>query len=233
MGRDASVESESDDPSAAAEESDIAATRSVRRGPGTYDRTLSAEERREEQREALLSAAAKVFARDGYASASVASILEVSGLSRGTFYRHFKDLHDVFLAVEELAARTLVERIEEAYTRGSDPMARMQACIETYLRTVHEQADLARVFHREARVSGEKHTQLRRRNIDRMLDLFKEGLALSVADGTLEKVPDDMVINACIFAIEGVALRYLEEHREAQAIEAAGALYRLCARALR
>src|SRR5512140_2670248 len=71
----------------------------TRRGPGSYDRHMSPTERRNEQRRTLVDAAAHVFARDGYANGSVASILEVSGLSRGTFYRHFRDLREAFLAV--------------------------------------------------------------------------------------------------------------------------------------
>src|SRR5206468_3096281 len=69
-----------------------------RRGPGSYNRSLSPEERRDEQRRTLVEGAAHVFAREGYMHASVASILDASGLSRGTFYRHFHDLREAFLA---------------------------------------------------------------------------------------------------------------------------------------
>ena len=98
---------------------------SPRSGPGTYDRQKSPEERRDEQRRRLILAAARVFSRDGFAGASVASILEVSGLSRGTFYRHFEDLPDVFIAVRRAAAELAYEVVSTSVRRESEPVGRL------------------------------------------------------------------------------------------------------------
>lgn len=202
-----------------------------RRGPGSYDRRLSPEERRTEQQGTLVDAAAHVFARDGYARASVASILEASGLSRGTFYRHFKDLREVFLAVQERAAEVLLDRVESAFGNEREPADKMRAAVTAYLGLCAERGDLSRVFHREALVSGQEYLELRRQSLDRIQDLFRDGLGLAVNHGILRRMPEDLTIYAVIVAIEGVALRYLEDHREHEIGEALEPLLRLCARA--
>ena len=48
-----------------------------------------------------MDAAATVIAERGYASASVDSIVETAGLSKGTFYWHFKSKEELFLALIE------------------------------------------------------------------------------------------------------------------------------------
>lgn len=52
-------------------------------------------------RETLLEAAARVFFERGYEGASVDRILGEAGLSKGTFYWHFKTKADLFLALIE------------------------------------------------------------------------------------------------------------------------------------
>ena len=60
-------------------------------------------------RAALLDAAAEVFARRGFAAASLEEIAEMAGFTRGAVYHHFGSKEDLFLAVvarrdEELLA---------------------------------------------------------------------------------------------------------------------------------
>lgn len=204
--------------------------RSERRGPGTYDRTQSTEERHEQQRRQLVAAAQHVFGRDGYARASVATILEVAGLSRGTFYRHFRDLRQVFLAAQAEAAELMYRTVEEAFHAAEDPPAKQRACIRAYLDFVLRYADLARVFHREAAVGGEEYAALRRENLSRMVGLWRAGLEEARSLGLIERIPDELSLYALVVAIEGVAMLYLEEYREGDVMEAVPVLERLCLR---
>jgi len=202
-----------------------------RRGPGLYDRTLSPEARRGEQRKILVEAAAHVFARDGFVNASVASILDASGLSRGTFYRHFEDVRAAFLAVQENAAEVLFSRVEAAFFGTADPVDKLRACIRAYLDLCAEYGDLSRVLHREAGMSVGHSAALRRDNLERLHRLFREGLELAHEKGFVKQVPDELTIQAFIGAVESVAMRYLEEHREQSISEALEPLVRLGRRA--
>jgi AcrR family transcriptional regulator len=64
-------------------------------------RRLTRAERRAQTREELLEAAARVFARKGYAGASVDDIAEEAGFTVGALYSNFASKQDLFLAAFE------------------------------------------------------------------------------------------------------------------------------------
>jgi AcrR family transcriptional regulator len=74
-------------------------------------------------REALLDAAAAVFAESGYGGASVDRIVGAAGLSKGTFYWHFKSKEQLFLALVEeridQPARSLMDVTGSAPAEGA------------------------------------------------------------------------------------------------------------------
>lgn len=70
----------------------------------------SQEERRRVTRQRLLDAAAAVFARRGFAAASVEEIAREAGYSTGAIYWHFDGKDDLFLAMAEEFA---VDRVRE------------------------------------------------------------------------------------------------------------------------
>jgi AcrR family transcriptional regulator len=76
------------------------------------------EERKEETRRELISAAAKVFARGGFHGASVEQIAAEAGYSTGAIYWHFEGKEDLFLAVYEAFAAGLASDIEEVFAHG-------------------------------------------------------------------------------------------------------------------
>ena len=69
----------------------------------------------EQNREALLDAAAEVVGRHGYAGASISRITERAGLAQGTFYNYFPAQQDVF---DELMPRLGVRMIEAIRARA-------------------------------------------------------------------------------------------------------------------
>ena len=75
-------------------------------------------------RERILSAAAHLFAEHGYASTSMPTIAERSGITAGAIYRHFPNKAELLLEVVKRALAALpfpFERDggEEARPRGS------------------------------------------------------------------------------------------------------------------
>jgi AcrR family transcriptional regulator len=68
----------------------------------------------ENQRERILSAVAYVTSAASYAEMSVEDIIVTAGVSRRTFYEHFKNKEDVFLAAYDAVTAQLVERVVAA-----------------------------------------------------------------------------------------------------------------------
>jgi AcrR family transcriptional regulator len=78
-------------------------------------------EQRERTRAALIEAARRRFAEDGYAGASTEAILAETGVTRGALYHHFADKQDLFAAVCEALQAEVAERIAAAADAAGGP----------------------------------------------------------------------------------------------------------------
>src|SRR3954467_7324870 len=70
------------------------------------------------QRERLLAAMLRATAEIGYREVSVQDVLERAGVSRPTFYEHFENKEDCFLAAFDTAVARLPKRLEAAAEPG-------------------------------------------------------------------------------------------------------------------
>ncbi|MDQ7784586.1 MAG: TetR/AcrR family transcriptional regulator [Desulfomonilaceae bacterium] len=73
----------------------------------------------EEKREFILSAAARVFAKNGYYHANVAEICKQAGISNGALYKYFKNKEAVYRSIFEVMVDTLHSRLFAKHV-GSD-----------------------------------------------------------------------------------------------------------------
>ena len=207
--------------------------RSGSRGPGKYDRALSASERRAEQRGRLLWASAEVFAAKGFARASVDAIVKRAKMSRRTFYDHFEDLADALVAVYDFAVSTLFQHVEAKVRAETDPIEKLRAGIESYLTLYSQHAELSRVLHREIRAAGPKHAVRHEATVARFGALISEGVAEAYAQGIATRAPDETTIYALVSGIEAVGMRYLDRGEEHRIGEAVPLLTELAVRAFR
>ncbi|MCG8412922.1 MAG: TetR/AcrR family transcriptional regulator [Pseudomonadales bacterium] len=68
----------------------------------------SQKQRRESTRARIIEVAKNVFARDGYAKASLAEIVNEAGVTTGAIYHHFGDKKGLFVAVAEYLEQQIV-----------------------------------------------------------------------------------------------------------------------------
>jgi AcrR family transcriptional regulator len=84
-------------------------------------RPSGSEAAREDTRRALLDAAAVLIAERGYRGTTVNEVIARTGLSKGTFYWHFKSKEELLVAVlEERIDRPLLELIERLRSASAD-----------------------------------------------------------------------------------------------------------------
>src|SRR5215471_12611311 len=74
-------------------------------------------------RERLLSAAAVIFNRAGYHGTDSNRIAKEAGYSTGTFYKHFRDKREVFLAAYEAWVTAEWDAVSAELASGKDPEA--------------------------------------------------------------------------------------------------------------
>jgi AcrR family transcriptional regulator len=65
-------------------------------------------------RERLVVAAVELFTEQGYDATAVAQIAERAGVTKSTFFRHFRDKREVLAAGQDTLSRLLAEGISEA-----------------------------------------------------------------------------------------------------------------------
>jgi AcrR family transcriptional regulator len=91
------------------------------------------------QRERMLAAVAEVVRRQGYADMTVEDIISEAGVSRRTFYDHFKSKDRVFLAAYDAAVDELKAASEEAFEGGTGLVERCEAVLRTVVDFFGEQ----------------------------------------------------------------------------------------------
>jgi AcrR family transcriptional regulator len=175
---------------------------------GQYDRSQSATLRRREQRAALLTAAAEVFAKVGYSRATVEAIVVRAEMSRRTFYEHFDDLRDVLRKLHERSAKFALAFVRGAIDSAADPVVGIEAGIEAFLTLSANNVGLARVLFKEVRASGDD----RRREAleDEFGNMLLAALARAHARGQIARTPDKLTVMALVGAIETIAMRLVD-----------------------
>src|SRR5437763_1000735 len=91
------------------------------------------EELRAPQRGRLICAMADSVAAKGYAATSVADVLALAGVSRKTFYEHFGDKEDCFLAAYDHGAKATYEAMVSAAEGLTDWREMLDAVLTTWL----------------------------------------------------------------------------------------------------
>jgi AcrR family transcriptional regulator len=87
---------------------------------------------RSERRAQLLDAAQEVFVAHGYHSAAMDDIADRAGVSKPVLYQHFPSKLELYLALLETQAGTIVAAIKEALGRTDDNRARIHGVLSAY-----------------------------------------------------------------------------------------------------
>lgn len=73
----------------------------------------------------ILEAALGVFATRGPDAPVIDEFVQAAGISRGTFYNHFKSVEELLLATSEWTTREVVQAIEDALANVDGPTLRL------------------------------------------------------------------------------------------------------------
>jgi AcrR family transcriptional regulator len=129
--------------------SDSLRERRLRPGPGT-----PAEEVAQNQRERLYGAMVACVAERGYAATRVTDLIDLSGVSRRSFYELFPDKERCFRATIEAMVSAGIERALTAESRGSSWEERAVNRFEAFAALVASQPAAARICLVEAQAAG-------------------------------------------------------------------------------
>lgn len=106
-----------------------------------------------DKREAILKAATRVFARNGYFQSQVADIARAAGVAAGTVYLYFRSKDDLLVSLFERTMREAIDEGRVALDGIYDPRERLMRIAQLHLERLGRDRDLAVVFQVELRQS--------------------------------------------------------------------------------
>jgi len=166
------------------------------------------------KREAILRAATRVFARNGYFSSKVADIARAADVADGTVYLYFKSkeeiLHSIFdqnMAEAIAACRKLIEN-------SRDPREKLRRIATLHLERLGADRDLAVVFQVELRGSTKFMQEFSAAGFAEYLDLlckiFEDGQRV----GVFRKDLNAKVVSKILFgALDEMATNWIISKR--------------------
>lgn len=153
------------------------------------------------QRRRLLAAVAEVCQESGYAAMSVRAIVVAAGVSRTTFYLHFRDKEDVFLAAYDDAARRIVACVERALASADTLVDRTRASLTAVLTAVSAEPAVASLCLVEVQAAGQRAQERRDALMGDLVTLLDETAADGLPTG---RRPPRLVAETLVGGIEDV-----------------------------
>ncbi len=106
------------------------------------------------QRERMLLAVAEAVAEQGYPATTVADIIARARLSRRTFYEHFSDKEECFLAAYDTVVEQLLEGVGHAYEQADGWTQKVHDGLRAFLGALTAEPAFARMCIVEVLAAG-------------------------------------------------------------------------------
>jgi AcrR family transcriptional regulator len=189
------------------------APRPLPRGPHGLERDVVLAS----QRGRMLATMASAVARKGYAGTTVADVVAGAGVSRKTFYEHFRDKEECFLAAFDTGVDLLLDAIVAAESPGDPTWLELtRARVRAYLDALASQPDFARTFLIEVFAAGPQALERRAEVLRRFAQLFRDlHVEARRQFPDLPPVPEPIYI-AAVGAINELVSDFAREGRTAE-----------------
>ncbi len=180
---------------------------------------------RKNRRDAIVEAAAELFAAKGFRATTVRDIAEEAGILSGSLYAHIATKEDLYLEIVQRAAQDFTRAVEPVLQEPAGPAAKLRRMIRAHLGVIDGSRAWARVYlDDDSELSQDTRVEARRlrREYERLWDaVLEEGLAAGefrVEDETLTRLFILSALNGIIrwyrpggrLSAEAVAERYVQ-----------------------
>jgi AcrR family transcriptional regulator len=128
------------------------------------------------QRQRILRAVVEVASGTGYGGLTVRDVITRAGVSRRTFYEHFDNKEQAFLAAYELVVTRLAEEVRASSTQGQSWCERMSLGLATFLDRLSSDPALAHLCVVEVLAAGPAALAGRAAAMDSFRPFFDPGL---------------------------------------------------------
>ena len=129
----------------------------------------------ETRRQLILEAMVRVVGRKGYKATSVADVIEEADVSRTTFYKHFEDKHECFLAAYDLVTKRVLDAVIANCDAEQPWLERMRVGLATVVEMFALDPELARTAIVEVAAAGADARQRHWNAVARFTEFLADG----------------------------------------------------------
>jgi AcrR family transcriptional regulator len=161
------------------------------------------------QKARLEGAMVEAVARNGYAGTTLRELVTLAGVSKSTFYDHFENKQDCFLATFDEIVEQVSARVGEAYRQPEDFRERLVAGLSTFMRLAVDEPAAASLVAVESLTLGAAGVVHR----ERASQAFELLIQQSFDHSPSEHRVSPLIVRAVVAGIRGVAYRHLRSGR--------------------
>src|SRR6266581_728184 len=182
--------------------------------PVRTNRKSSARNTLANKRTAILRAATRVFARNGYFNSKVADIARAADVADGTVYLYFKSKEEILHSIFDqnmddaiVAARKLIQNVD-------DPREKLRRIALLHLQRLGSNRDLAVVFQVELRGSTKFMEEFSAAGFAEYLELLRKTFEEGQRSGVFRKDLNGKLVSKILFgALDEMATNWIISKR--------------------
>jgi len=170
-----------------------------------------------DKREAILRAATRVFARNGYFNSKVADIARAAGVADGTVYLYFKSKEEILHSIFDRSVDEAVADGRKQLEKLDDPREKLRRIALLHLERLGADRDLAVVFQVELRGSTKFMEEFSAAGFAEYLGLIRTTFEEGQAAGVFRKELNSKVMAKILFgALDEMATNWIISKRRYQ-----------------
>lgn len=152
-----------------------------------------------DKREAILRAAGKVFARNGYFNSKVSDIASEAGIADGTVYLYFKSKEEILHSFFDRAMEEFIAEGKREIENIENPIEKLRRVARLHLEKLGADRDLAVVFQVELRGSTKFMQEFSASGFAEYLEIIRQTIADGQDQGIFRKDIHPITIAKILF----------------------------------
>jgi len=153
------------------------------------------------QRARIIDALTREAAEKGYPAVTVADVVKRAGIARKTFYENFSSKEECFLAAQELAMSTALERVVEAAGTFESWPRQVRAGLAAFLDYVAAEPALGRTCMVEALSAGPAAVKYHEESQQAFVSLLRIGRSVSFNGSELPEALEEAIVGGVFWIV--------------------------------
>jgi len=169
------------------------------------------------KREAILRAAIRVFASNGYFNSKVADIASAAGVADGTVYLYFKSKEEILHSIFDTSMEKAIAEARKLIKNVTDPREKLRLVATMHLERLGADRDLAIVFQVELRGSTKFMEEFSAAGFAEYLSLLRTTFEEGQRAGVFRRDLNSKIVAKVLFgALDEMATNWIISRRRYQ-----------------